>query len=80
MIEDKWQSELGKLHEQQKAEYREWVHRVHEDSKGNATLPSYVWVLGLHVSNDMVNLVLPIENQYQMQAMRRFCLSSVALP
>ena len=42
MIEDKWRSELGILHEQQKAEYREWVHRVHEDSKGNATLPSYV--------------------------------------
>ncbi|GFS13853.1 protein C12orf4 homolog [Elysia marginata] len=42
MIEDKWQSELGVLHEQQKAEYREWVHRVHEDSQGNATLPSYV--------------------------------------
>lgn len=42
MVEDKWQSELGVLHDQQKAEYREWVHRVHEDSRGNATLPSYV--------------------------------------
>ncbi|RUS88413.1 hypothetical protein EGW08_003809 [Elysia chlorotica] len=42
MIEDKWRSELGVLQDQQKAEYREWVHRVHEDSRGNATLPSYV--------------------------------------
>ncbi|GFO41789.1 protein c12orf4 homolog [Plakobranchus ocellatus] len=42
MIEDKWRSELNTLQDQQKAEYREWVFRVHEDSKGNVTLPSYV--------------------------------------
>uniref|UniRef100_A0A0B7AMF5 Uncharacterized protein n=1 Tax=Arion vulgaris TaxID=1028688 RepID=A0A0B7AMF5_9EUPU len=41
-IESKWASELSSLHEQQKAEYREWVFRVNEDSQGNATLPSYV--------------------------------------
>lgn len=41
-VESKWASELSFLHEQQKAEYREWVFRVNEDSQGNATLPSYV--------------------------------------
>ncbi|XP_005104405.1 protein C12orf4 homolog [Aplysia californica] len=41
-VESKWVSELSALHEQQKAEYREWVHRVHEDSQGNTTLPTYV--------------------------------------
>ncbi|XP_059165368.1 protein C12orf4 homolog [Physella acuta] len=42
VVESKWTSELRNLHEQQKAEYREWVFQVHEDSQGKAPLPPYV--------------------------------------
>lgn len=43
MIETKWQSELLNQQEVQKKEYREWVMKVHEDTKTSANgTPKYM--------------------------------------
>ena len=41
MIETKWSNELSNQQDIQKREYRDWVIRVHEDTKGSST-PKYM--------------------------------------
>lgn len=41
MIETKWSTELGNQQQIQKAQFREWVMKVHEDTQSSGT-PSYM--------------------------------------
>lgn len=41
MIESKWTNELSNQQQIQKAQFREWVMKVHEDTQSSGT-PSYM--------------------------------------
>lgn len=50
MMENKWMSELSNQQEIQRRDYRDWVNKVHEDSKGLNT-PSYMQRVRAMTSN-----------------------------
>ncbi|KAH3860533.1 hypothetical protein DPMN_023434 [Dreissena polymorpha] len=51
MIEGKWANELSNQHEIQRREFRDWVMKVHEDSRSGNGTPSYMHRVRAMTSN-----------------------------